>query len=157
MIAAALDALSHALESLWVRRSTRFTGALALAAAASLREALPSALSGDGDARQRLIESSAMANLACGNSGLTLVHALSTAPSVHVPHGLKNGILLPYVARFNEEVSAPATRSLIAQIGPLYRTLGFRQRLHPTLRVRLYRPGYVTVEVMPWRWPLARL
>jgi alcohol dehydrogenase class IV len=82
---------------------------------------------------QRLIDASAAANMACGNSGLTLVHALSTAPSVQLPHGLKNGILLPHVARFNEAASAPATRSLIAQIGPLYRTLRFRPVFPPAL------------------------
>jgi hypothetical protein len=30
--------------------------------------------------------------------------------------------------------------------------LSYRQRLHPTMRLRLYRPGYETVEVKPWRW-----
>lgn len=34
----------------------------------------------------------------------------------------------------------------------IYHNLGYRQRLHPTIRVRLYRPGYQTVEVQPWEW-----
>ena len=94
------------------------TAALGQAAAQAIIGVLPAVAagadsgangSGDNDeSLQRLIEASCAANMACGNSGLTLVHALSTAPSVRLPHGLKNGILLPHVARFNEEVSAPA-------------------------------------------------
>jgi alcohol dehydrogenase len=136
MLYAGLDALSHAMEALWARRGSWFTAALGEAAAREIIEVLPVAAagassganaSGDNDqSLQRLIDASCAANMACGNSGLTLVHALSTAPSVRLPHGLKNGILLPHVARFNEEVSGPATRSLIGQLEPLYRTLRFR-------------------------------
>jgi alcohol dehydrogenase class IV len=128
MIAAALDALSHALESLWARGATRFTTALAGAAAAGVRGTLPDALNGDGDAMQALIEASAMANLACGNSGLGLVHALSSAPDVHLPHGYQNGVLLPAVAAFNRDRVAPAVVAEIDLLGPLYREIGFRPR-----------------------------
>ena len=71
---------------------------------------------------QELLEASAMANLACGNSGLGLVHALSSAPSVHLPHGYQNGVLLPHVARFNgggEELDG------------LYSEIGFEARFRP--------------------------
>ncbi len=131
MIAAALDALSHALESLWVRGATRFTGAMALAAAAALREALPGALAGDGGARQRLIEASAMANLACGNSGLGLVHALSSAVDVHLAHGYQNGVLLPHVAAFNRGMVAPPVAAEIDSLAALYEEIGFAARFGP--------------------------
>ncbi|HXR13401.1 MAG TPA: iron-containing alcohol dehydrogenase [Solirubrobacteraceae bacterium] len=128
MIAAALDALSHALESLWVRGSSRFSGALALAAAAALRTALPRALGGDVDAMQQLIEASAMANLACGNSGLGLVHALSSAVGVELPHGYQNGVLLPHVAAFNRDFVAPAVAGEIDALAGLYEKIGFEPR-----------------------------
>jgi len=143
LLYAGLDALSHAMEAQWARRGSWFTAALGEAAAREIIEVLPGAAegardganaSGDNDELlQRLIDASCAANMACGNSGLTLVHALSTAPSVRLPHGLKNGILLPHVARFNEEASAPPTGSLIAQLGPLYRALGFRPVFPPGL------------------------
>jgi alcohol dehydrogenase class IV len=143
LLYAGLDALSHALEALWARHGSWFTAALGEAAAQEIIDVLPAAaagadsganISGNNDEYlQRLIDASCAANMACGNSGLTLVHALSTAPSVRLPHGLKNGILLPHVARFNEEVSGPTTRSLITQIGPLYRTLDFRPVFPPAL------------------------
>ena len=31
----------------------------------------------------------------------------------------------------------------------------YHSRMHPTIRLRLYRPGYETVEVQPWHWPHA--
>ncbi|MFL5339794.1 MAG: hypothetical protein ACJ8F7_06460 [Gemmataceae bacterium] len=34
----------------------------------------------------------------------------------------------------------------------VYHTLGYRQRMNPTMRVRLYRRGYETVQVGPWDW-----
>ena len=137
---AGLDALSHAMEALWARRGSWFTAALGQAAAQAIIETLPAVVAGassganrggdNDDQLQRLLEASCAANMACGNSGLTLVHALSTAPSVQLPHGLKNGILLPHVARFNAPVSAQALAgqaltSLAAQLDPLYRELGF--------------------------------
>jgi len=131
MIAAALDALSHALESLWVRGSSRFTGALALAAAGQLRAALPRALHGDVDAMQQLIEASAMANLACGNSGLGLVHALSSSVEVHLPHGYQNGVLLAHVAAFNRDFVAEAVVSEIDALASLYSEIGFEARFAP--------------------------
>jgi len=124
MIYAALDALSHALEALWSRKATRFTDTLALRAADDIRAALPPALDGDESAMQTLIEASAMANLACGNAEMGIVHALTSAPDVHLPHGYQNGVLLPYVADYNLPAlngraaeHAGAVRELYAQIG----------------------------------------
>ncbi|MEA2180786.1 MAG: alcohol dehydrogenase [Solirubrobacteraceae bacterium] len=124
MIAAALDALSHALEALWSTGATRFTDALALASSRAIRTALPRALDGDRDAMQELIEASAMANLACGNAELALVHALSSSPFVHLPHGHQNGVLLPHVAAFNEPALRPEVRAEVAELQPLYDRIG---------------------------------
>jgi alcohol dehydrogenase len=75
-----------------------------------------------------LADASCAANMACGNSGLTLVHALSTAPSVHLPHGLQNGVLLPHVARFNAAISTPDVAALVAELDGLYARIGFEGR-----------------------------
>lgn len=131
LIAAALDALSHALEALWVHGATRFTDAMALAAADVIYDALPQVLEGGGDAdegRQALIEASAMANLACGNSGLGLVHALTSAPDVHLPHGYQNGVLLPAVAAFNHVAARPEARGAIERLPALYERVDFGAR-----------------------------
>jgi alcohol dehydrogenase class IV len=129
MLFAAFDALSHALESLWARGASATTDALALAAARQIRGTLARAL----DARdpidlQRLLEASTMANLACGNAGLGLVHALSSATSVRLPHGLQNGVLLPYIAAFNRPVLSAEALAEVDALAGLYAELGFEAR-----------------------------
>jgi alcohol dehydrogenase class IV len=124
MIAAALDALSHALEALWSTGATSFTDALALFSARTIRSALPRSLDGDADAMQALIEASAMANLACGNAELALVHALTSSPFVHLPHGHQNGVLLPHVAAFNAPRLRPEVLAEVAELEPFYERIG---------------------------------
>lgn len=138
MLYAGLDALSHSLEAQWSRGGSWYTDALSKAATAAILDLLPMAVAGahDGSNRrgendgvlQALLEASCAANMACGNSGLTLVHALSAAPTVHVPHGRQNGILLPHVARFNRAVSDADTRQLVSRLDALYRELDFPAR-----------------------------
>jgi alcohol dehydrogenase class IV len=129
MIYAALDSLSHSLEALWARGANRFTDALALAAADQVYATLPRGLEErDPDSLQTLIEASAMANLACGSSGLGLVHALSLATAVRLPHGYQNGVLLPAVAAFNYPSVRQAVRTRIDRLQPLYERIGFGGR-----------------------------
>jgi alcohol dehydrogenase class IV len=128
MVEAALDALSHCYESLWARRASRFTDALALAAARQLRTALPRALEREPEAMQAMIEASAMANLACGNAELGLVHALTSAPSVKLAHGYQNGVLLPHVAEYNLPVLDPAAADEVARLPALMAQVDFQPR-----------------------------
>ncbi|NMO02017.1 iron-containing alcohol dehydrogenase [Gordonia sp. TBRC 11910] len=134
MLYAGLDALTHALESLWANGSTVFTESLAIRAAHEILATLPVAVAGagsanaDGDndaALQRLLEASTAANLACGNSGLGLVHALSASVQVTLPHGLQNGVLLPRVAELNRSAVSPDAADLIDRLPALYEVLGF--------------------------------
>src|SRR5699024_5823252 len=97
LVFAALDALTHALEALWSRGRSLFTDACALHSASEIIEVLPAAVSGQANGTnargendetlQRLLEAASLANIACGNSGLALVHALSSSPAVDLPHG----------------------------------------------------------------------
>lgn len=128
LLDAALDALSHACEALWARRRSRFTTALALAAAAEIRASLPPARERDEAALQALLEASAMANLACGNSRLALVHALTSAPTVELAHGYQNGVLLPHVAAFNLPLLEGAARTEVEALPALLAELGVEPR-----------------------------
>ena len=129
MIFAALDSLSHSLEALWARAASSFTDALAKAAAERVFAVLLACVR-DRDPRslQMLLEASAMANLACGNSGLGLVHALSIATAVRLPHGYQNGVLLPAVAAFNYPFVSHDIQALIDRLAPLYDQIEFRPR-----------------------------
>lgn len=141
LVYAGLDALSHALEALWSRGRSLFTDACAVQAADVVFDVLPDAADGTADGRnrsganddvlQRLLEASSLANLACGSSGLALVHALSSSPAVPLAHGLQNGVLLPFVASLNRGALSPRARSLVDRIEPLYRRLGFDARFDP--------------------------
>jgi alcohol dehydrogenase class IV len=135
---ASLDALSHALEALWVHGASPFTDALALAAARHIGSTLAPALERRRpEDLQLLLEASAMANLACGSSHLGLVHALSSATAVHVAHGRQNTVLLPHVASFNLPVVAEDTRAEIAKLDGLYGDLG----IDPAWRPGELEPG----------------
>jgi alcohol dehydrogenase class IV len=135
MLHAGLDALSHAVEALWARGATFFTDGLALHAARAILRLLPRALDGipGGDnagghndqVLQELLEASSAANMACGNSGLALIHALSTSPAVRIPHGLQNAVLLPHVGRFNQGHMSAEGAALLPLIDRLYDEIGF--------------------------------
>jgi alcohol dehydrogenase class IV len=141
LVEAALDALSHAVEALSVRGASMFTDALAVAAADELHETLPRVLEERADDDlQRLLEASAMANLACGSSGLGLVHAISSATRLHAPHGRANGVLLPWVATFNRGALGARALAEGERILPLYERIGFEPFL---------RPGDLTEEDLP--------
>jgi alcohol dehydrogenase class IV len=131
LIFAALDALSHAYEALWARGASRFTDAMALAAAPLIRDHLPAALEHSDEALQTLLEASAMANLAGGNARLALIHALTSAPDVHLPHGYQNGVLLPHVAAFNEPLLSDPARREIDHLPDLLAKVGFEPRFAP--------------------------
>lgn len=130
LLNAAFDALSHAVESLWAKQASVFTTALAESAAREILAVLPRVIAERRDADlQRLLEASTMANLACGPSGLALVHALATSSgAIRLPHGYQTGILLPHVAAFNLPMLPDATRQLLADVGELYPTLNFPTR-----------------------------
>jgi len=130
---AALDAITHACESLWVRNRSLITDALAEKALRTFFAELPKGITErDPASLQALMEASSTANLACGNSGLGLVHALSSAPGVKLPHGYQNGALLLAVAAFNRPYLPPAHQQLIDQLGPLFKTLNWEGKYAPS-------------------------
>ena len=71
----------------------------------------------DLDARENMALAATLAGLAFSNVGVALVHALEypVGGAVHCSHGAGNGLLLPYVMRFN----LPARRKEFAAIARL--------------------------------------
>ena len=122
-VASGVDAFCHALEAYLSTRATRLTDSIALAALADIWRLLPRALEGDADAQGRMLFASTMANIACGNAGLTLVHAMNGGVTYcyrvrgHRPvaYGMIHGALLPPVLRFY----LPAARERLAALAPL--------------------------------------
>jgi len=71
----------------------------------------------DLEARDGMALAGTLGGLAFSNAGVALVHAMEypVGGAVHVSHGAGNGLLLPYVMRFNDTVRA-SENSLIGAI-----------------------------------------
>ncbi len=114
-VASGVDALGHAIEGYLTNMTTPITDALALQAVSMIcRNLRAAATSDDMDAKEACLIASSMANIACGNSRLGLVHAMSNPVEgmFKVPHGVSVGILLPHVMEFN----LPASHSRFAAL-----------------------------------------
>lgn len=139
---AGIDALTHAIEAYTSAWATPLTDALALAAARLIARFLgPAICTDDKAAKAEMLLASAMANMACGNAPLALVHATSDplCALYGVPHGQANGLMLPYVMEYNvpaapakfAELGAalgsatPTPESAVRGVVAIYRALGF--------------------------------
>ncbi len=125
-IASGIDAFLHALEAYISTKATPLTDAIALDAFARIWTLLPRALDGDAQAKGDMLFASSMANVACGNAGLTLVHGMNGAVTYcfkargHQPvaYGMIHGALMPPVLRF----LVPAARDRIAGLATIVGT-----------------------------------
>ena len=115
-----IDALTHAIEAYTAvdysqlavpaDQATPYDGKtpmgdlLAEKAIALIGQNLVAAVKGPGHLPAR--ENMALAGMAFSNCGVSLVHALEypLGAALHVSHGAGNGLLLPYVMRFNLSV-----------------------------------------------------
>ncbi len=95
----ALDALSHALESLWNKQACERSRPLAIDAARMILQALPRLLQEPGQAlwREQLSAASLLAGMAMAQTQTALAHALSyeLTLSENIPHGQACAIWLP--------------------------------------------------------------
>mgnify|MGYP002739433060 FL=1 len=113
-----MDVLVHALESLVAKKANHFTDALAEKAIELVVKNLPTCVV-DGKnevARAAMHEASCMAGIAFNQAGLGITHALShqLGGQFHVPHGLANAMLLPYVIMYNAANSTVAKSKYIS-------------------------------------------
>ena len=100
-----IDVLTHALEAFVSIKHSDFSDAMAEKAIQLICHNLPVVYK-DGkniEARQSVHDAACMAGIAFSNAGLGLNHAMAHAlgAKFHIPHGRANGILLPYVMKFN--------------------------------------------------------
>jgi len=102
-VSTGLDALSHALESIWNVNANPVSSNLAETAAREVLETLPQLADdlGSEALRTRLARASLFAGLAFSNTRTALAHALSYHLTLHhgVPHGIACSFSLPMVMR----------------------------------------------------------
>lgn len=102
-VSTALDALSHALESIWNRNANPVSTEFAVAAARDILDGLPRLVKDlNSEAlREHLSKAALMAGLAFSNTRTALAHSLSYPITLKygVPHGLACSFTLPMVMR----------------------------------------------------------
>ncbi|GAW92796.1 iron-containing alcohol dehydrogenase [Calderihabitans maritimus] len=103
--ATGMDALTHAVEAYISVNATTITDVLALEAIRLISRNLRTAVANgqDMEARSNMAMASLLAGIAFANAGVAAVHALAypLGAQFHVPHGVANSVLLPYVMEFN--------------------------------------------------------
>ena len=121
--ATGIDAMVHAIESYASKSVNNNLISKTLAKEAlkllggSIRQAV---LNGkDIEARSNMLVGSMLAGVSFGNSPVAGVHALAypIGGTYHVPHGLSNALVLPYVLRFN--ISDQNASKLYSEIAPI--------------------------------------
>lgn len=106
LVASALDALSHAVESTTAKNASSFTKAVATQAALDILECLPDGVDSSRPeqrlaAREKLHMAATFAGIAITNSFTGIVHSYDhPGPAFNLPHGVVCGIMLPYSMKF---------------------------------------------------------
>ena len=119
--AAGIDALVHAIECYTSLNANNFSDALALEAmrliVGSLRTVAHNG--SDEEARNHMSEGALLAGIAFGNAGVAAVHALAypLGARFHVPHGVANGLLAPYVMECNLPGNLPKYAVIAQMLG----------------------------------------
>ncbi|MGS2718816.1 iron-containing alcohol dehydrogenase [Eionea flava] len=117
--ATGVDAMVHAIEAYTsARLKNHYADMLAKQALTLLSENIMTATH-DGkniEARQAMLLGACLAGQAFANAPVAAVHALAypLGGHYHIPHGLSNSLVLPYVMRFN----APEAQALYAELAP---------------------------------------
>ena len=121
--ATGIDAMVHAIES-YASKSVNnnlISKMLAKEALKLLGKSIKIAVTkgDDIEARSNMLLGSMLAGASFGNSPVAGVHALAypIGGTFHVPHGLSNAIVLPYVLRFNTKDQNAA--KLYSEIAPI--------------------------------------
>ena len=100
-----IDALTHAIESYTSNNATLLTDLFAREAMILIGRSLRTAVANGNrvEARYDMSIGSFFAGVSLANAGVTAVHALAypLGGQFNVPHGIANGLLLPYVMEFN--------------------------------------------------------
>lgn len=122
--ATGIDAMVHAIEAYASASANNnpISRNLATEALRLMGASLETAVHSGGDlkARSDLLLGSMMAGQAFANSPVAAVHALAypIGGHFHVPHGLSNALVLPYVLRFNAEVAPKPYAEIAAYAFP---------------------------------------
>ena len=118
-----MDALTHAIEAFTSVNASALTDIYAKEAIKLIAGSLRTAVArGDNlKARYDMSIGSLYAGIALANAGVTAVHALAypLGGEYNVPHGIANGLLLPYVMEFNVQGDIPKFAEVARLMGEM--------------------------------------
>ncbi|WP_404332571.1 iron-containing alcohol dehydrogenase [Mesobacillus maritimus] len=121
--ASGVDALVHAIEAYISINASPITDSLALGAMKMIAKNLPKAYANPNhiEARENMATASLMAGMAFGNAGVGAVHALAypLGGRYHIPHGVSNALLLPYVMEWNKIACPERFRDIAEALGAI--------------------------------------
>jgi len=116
-----MDALTHAVEAYVSVNAQPATDALALHAMKLIMANLPLAVHrGDNlKARENMLQAALLAGVAFNCAFLGLAHALASplGAHFHLPHGLANAVMLPYVMEFNRPAAVERYAAIAITLG----------------------------------------
>lgn len=116
-----MDALTHAVEAYVSIGHNPCSDLFALAAAAAIVRALPQVMAEPKNlaARSAMLTASCQAGIAFSSAGLGATHAIAHALGglFHVPHGVANACILPYVMEYNVPYATERLASIARAIG----------------------------------------
>lgn len=116
-----IDALTHAIESYTSNNATPVTDLFAREAIVLIGRSLRTAVANGNhlEARYDMSIGSLYAGISLANAGVTAVHALAypLGGQFNVPHGVANGLLLPYVMEFNVLGNIPKFAQIAQWLG----------------------------------------
>jgi len=114
-----MDALTHAVEAYVAGRHSSFSDPLAMQAITMIRDNLLNSFNGDVEARDEMHIAQCLAGMAFSNALLGIAHSMAhkIGGVFHVPHGLANAILLPYVIDFNKKACGDRYAKIAKNLG----------------------------------------
>ena len=119
--ATGMDALTHAVEAYISNNAYWMTNKMAIEASKLVLEYLPRAVKDGSDleARQKMAEASHKAGIAFTKAGVGYVHAIAHnfGAYYHIPHGLANAMVMPYVLDYSKPNCAARLASLAEHCG----------------------------------------
>lgn len=116
-----MDALTHAMEAYTCLQKNPIGDVFAKGAIEMIRKYLVRATENgkDQEARLGMANAALLAGIAFSNSMVGMVHSLAHAAggACHVPHGIANGIFLPWVLEYNSDRVPEFIAELSAPLG----------------------------------------
>lgn len=129
-----LDAISHALESLWNKNRTPVSEAYAMQALCLANKALPAVLEQPDNTGERALmqEASLLAGLAISQTRTAIAHSISYPVTIHygVPHGLAcSFVLTGLIDRYVATLEGAEERKMLLEIQNMLKSVGLKDEI----------------------------